>query len=75
MFQGVDSMTPEHIGPAALFLASDLCRDRTGHVLAVAGARVYAFKVVETAGRFKESEHGVWTADEIAQHWDAIVKV
>ncbi|MGH7297236.1 MAG: SDR family NAD(P)-dependent oxidoreductase, partial [Polyangiaceae bacterium] len=61
MFQGVDTLTPEHIAPAALFLASDLCGDRTGHVLAVAGARVYAFKVVETPGRFKETDRGVWT--------------
>jgi NAD(P)-dependent dehydrogenase (short-subunit alcohol dehydrogenase family) len=76
MFQGVDTLTAEHIAPAALFLASDLCGDRTGHVLAIAGARVYAFKVVETAGRFKETDdHGVWTAQEIAESWDAIVKV
>jgi NAD(P)-dependent dehydrogenase (short-subunit alcohol dehydrogenase family) len=76
MFQGVDTLTAEHIAPAALFLASDLCADRTGHVLAIAGARVYAFKVVETAGRFKETDdNGVWTAQEIAESWDAIVKV
>jgi NAD(P)-dependent dehydrogenase (short-subunit alcohol dehydrogenase family) len=74
MFQGVDTLTADHIAPAALFLASDLCGDRTGHVLAVAGARVYAFKVVETPGRFKESDNGVWTAQEIADSWDAIVK-
>jgi NAD(P)-dependent dehydrogenase (short-subunit alcohol dehydrogenase family) len=74
MFQGVDSLTPEHIAPSALFLASDLCADRTGHVVAVAGARVYAFKVVETPGRFKETAHGVWTAQEIAESWDGIVK-
>jgi NAD(P)-dependent dehydrogenase (short-subunit alcohol dehydrogenase family) len=74
MFQGIDTLTPEHIAPAALFLASDLCADRTGHVLAIAGARVYAFKVVETPGRFKESNGGVWTAQEIADTWDAIVK-
>jgi NAD(P)-dependent dehydrogenase (short-subunit alcohol dehydrogenase family) len=74
MFQGVDSMTPDHIAPAALFLASDLCGDKTGHVLAVAGARLYAFKVVETAGRFKDEERGVWTAREIAENWEAIVK-
>jgi NAD(P)-dependent dehydrogenase (short-subunit alcohol dehydrogenase family) len=74
MFHGVDTMTPEHIAPAALFLASDLCGDRTGHVLAVAGARMYAFKVVETAGRFKETDGGVWTPQEIAESWDAIVK-
>jgi NAD(P)-dependent dehydrogenase (short-subunit alcohol dehydrogenase family) len=75
MFQGVDSLTPEHIAPSALFLGSDLCADRTGQVLAVAGARVYAFKVVETPGRFKETSHGVWTAQEIADSWDGIVKV
>ena len=74
MFQGVDTLTSEHIAPAALFLASDLCGDRTGHVLAVAGARMYAFKVVETPGRFKETDGGVWTAREIAESWDAIVK-
>jgi NAD(P)-dependent dehydrogenase (short-subunit alcohol dehydrogenase family) len=74
MFQGMDTLTPEHIAPAALFLASDLCGDRTGHVIAVAGARVYAFKVVETPGRFKETDGGVWTAEEIADSWNAIVK-
>jgi hypothetical protein len=74
MFMGVDTMTPEHIAPAALFLASDLCADRTGHVLAVAGARMYAFKVIETPGKFKDADLGVWTAQEIAENWDSITK-
>ena len=74
MMQGVDTMGPEHVAPAALFLASDLCADRTGHVLAVAGARMYAFKVVETPGKFKESDDGIWTPQEIADHWAAIAK-
>jgi NAD(P)-dependent dehydrogenase (short-subunit alcohol dehydrogenase family) len=74
MFQGVDTLTPEHIAPAALFLASDLCGDRTGHVLAVAGARLYAFKVIETPGKFKDGNKGVWSAQEIAENWDAINK-
>jgi len=74
MFQGVDSMTPEHISPAALFLASDLCGDRTGYVLAVAGARMYAFKVIETAGKFKDGDDGIWKPEEIRDNWDAIVK-
>lgn len=73
-FSGVETMTPEHIAPAALFLASDLCGDKTGHVLAVAGARMYAFKVVETPGKFKEGPTTVWTAQEIADNWAAIVK-
>lgn len=74
-FQNVETMTPEHISPAALFLASDLCGDRTGHVLAVAGARLYAFKVVESAGKFKDGPDTVWTPQEIAENWAAIVKV
>jgi NAD(P)-dependent dehydrogenase (short-subunit alcohol dehydrogenase family) len=74
MFQGVDTLTTEHIAPAALFLASDLVADRTGHVLAVAGARLYAFKVVETPGKFKDEAEGIWTAREIADNWDAINK-
>jgi NAD(P)-dependent dehydrogenase (short-subunit alcohol dehydrogenase family) len=72
--QGVDTMTPEHVVPAVLFLASDLCGDKTGYVLAAAGARMYAFKVVETAGKFKDGSGGVWTPEEIAEHWDAIMK-
>jgi NAD(P)-dependent dehydrogenase (short-subunit alcohol dehydrogenase family) len=74
MFQNTTSLTPEHVAPAALFLGSDLCGDRTGHVLAVAGARMYAYKVVESEGRFKD-DNGVWTADEIATHWDSITRV
>ncbi len=74
MFAGVDSMTPDHIAPAALFLSSDLCGDRTGYVLAVAGARMYCFKVIETAGKFKDGENGVWSAQEIGDNWEAITK-
>jgi NAD(P)-dependent dehydrogenase (short-subunit alcohol dehydrogenase family) len=74
MMQGMEMLTPEHIAPAALFLASDLCEDRTGHVLAVSGPRMYAYKVIESAGKFKESEGGIWSAREIHDHWSAIVK-
>jgi NAD(P)-dependent dehydrogenase (short-subunit alcohol dehydrogenase family) len=74
MFQGIDSLTPEHVAPAALFLGSPLCGDRTGHVLAVSGSRMYAYKVVESKGRFKEGTEA-WSANEIAEHWDAITKV
>jgi len=75
MFQsGMDSLTPEHVAPAALFLGSDLCGDRTGHVLAVAGAQMYVYKVVQSSGKFKD-ENGVWSAQEIADNWDAIAKV
>ncbi len=74
MFDGVDTLGPAHIAPAALYLGSDLCEDRTGHVLAVSGSRMYAFKVVESAGKFKEGADP-WTATEIAENWDAIIKI
>jgi NAD(P)-dependent dehydrogenase (short-subunit alcohol dehydrogenase family) len=75
MMQGIETLTPDHIAPGALFLASDLCGDRTGHVLAISGARMYVYKVVESPGKFKESSNGVWTAQEIEEHWAAITKV
>ncbi len=71
---GMDSLTPEHIAPAALFLASDLCGDKTGHVLAVTGSQMFAYKVVQSAGKFKD-EGAAWTAQEIADHWESITKV
>lgn len=73
MFQSVDTMTPEHVAPLALYLASELSGTKTGHVLAVAGSQMYAFKVVQTKGRFKDGSDP-WTAEEIAEHFDAIIK-
>jgi hypothetical protein len=71
----VPAVYESRLAPAALFLASDLCGDKTGHVLAVAGARMYGFKVVESAGKFKDGPSSVWTPQEIAEHWSAIMKV
>ncbi|HWZ87234.1 MAG TPA: short-chain dehydrogenase, partial [Polyangiaceae bacterium] len=65
----------EHVAPAHLFLASDLSREVTGVVLSVAGARMSVYKVVESPGKYKESDAGVWTAAEIAEHFDSISKV
>jgi NAD(P)-dependent dehydrogenase (short-subunit alcohol dehydrogenase family) len=75
MFEKIEgTLTAEHVAPAHLFLASDLSREVSGVVLAVAGARVSVYKVVESAGRYKEAAGGVWTAQEIAEHFDAISK-
>ncbi|MEI9947619.1 MAG: SDR family NAD(P)-dependent oxidoreductase [Pseudomonadota bacterium] len=70
-----DSLSAEHVAPAHLFLASNLSNDVTGVVLAVAGARMSVFRVVESAGKYKESDAGVWTAQEIADHFESISKV
>jgi NAD(P)-dependent dehydrogenase (short-subunit alcohol dehydrogenase family) len=75
MFEKVDTLTPEHVAPAHLFLSSALSGDLTGAVLAVAGAKMSIYKVVESPGKYKESDGGVWTAEEIAEHWEAISKL
>ncbi|GMV16729.1 MAG: SDR family NAD(P)-dependent oxidoreductase [Polyangiaceae bacterium] len=75
MFEKIQSMTPEHVAPAHLFLASELSGDLTGAVLSVAGGKLSVYKVVESAGKFKDSDQGVWTAREIADHWEVISKV
>jgi hypothetical protein len=74
MFAHVETMTPEHAAPAYLFLGSNLCGDRTGNVLAVAGGRISLYKIVESAGRFKEEDRGIWTAEEIRDQWNAMAK-
>jgi len=76
MFEKIeDTLSPEHVAPAHLFLASSLSSDVTGVVLSVAGARMSVFKVVESAGKYKESDLGVWSAQEIADHFESISKV
>lgn len=75
MFEKIeDSLSPDHVAPAHIFLASDLSREVSGVVLAVAGARLSAYRVIETAGKFKEGNRGIWTAQEIAENFAAIEK-
>jgi NAD(P)-dependent dehydrogenase (short-subunit alcohol dehydrogenase family) len=73
MFEHVDTLTPEHVAPAGLFLASRLSGEKTGLVLGVSGAQLYTFKLVQTAGKFKD-QNLPWTAEEIAEHWESISK-
>jgi hypothetical protein len=74
MFEHVDSMRPEHVAPAYVFLASDASRDVTGVVLSAAGGRLSVFRLLETRGALKESDDGLWSAEEIAEHWSTIAK-
>jgi NAD(P)-dependent dehydrogenase (short-subunit alcohol dehydrogenase family) len=76
MFEKIEgSMTPEHVAPAHLFFASHLSGKRTGYVLSVTGGKMSLYKVVETAGRFKEAANGVWSAEEIAEHFESLQKL
>ncbi|MBX3182630.1 MAG: SDR family oxidoreductase [Polyangiaceae bacterium] len=75
MFEKVESMTPEHVAPVHLFLASDLASEVTGQVISVAGGKLSAYVVRETPGRMKEVDSGVWRATEIAEHFGSITKL
>jgi NAD(P)-dependent dehydrogenase (short-subunit alcohol dehydrogenase family) len=69
-----DSLSPEHVAPVHVYLASDLSRELTGVTLSVAGGRISQFKLVESAGRHKDEAHGVWTPREIAEELSSITK-
>ena len=75
ILEGFDNVTPEHVAPIVLMLCSELCGERTGHVIASAGARVHAMRFVESPGSFKDESAGVFTPQEIDEHWSAIVKL
>ena len=69
-----DSLSPEHVAPVHVYLASDLSREVTGVTLSVAGARISQFKLVESAGRHKDDDCGIWTPNEIAEQFASITK-
>jgi NAD(P)-dependent dehydrogenase (short-subunit alcohol dehydrogenase family) len=75
MFEQVDTMRAEHVAPAHVFLASDLSQELTGMVLAVAGGKLSVFRVVESLGALKDDEGGIWSPEEIAEHWSTIAKI
>lgn len=75
MFEKVETLSPEHVAPVHVFLASELSREVSGAVFAVAGARISIYKVVESTGRFKEADRGIWTPQEIADHLETIEKL
>jgi NAD(P)-dependent dehydrogenase (short-subunit alcohol dehydrogenase family) len=74
LFAHVDSMRPEHIAPAHVFLASELSREVTGVVVCAAGGRLSVFRLVESLGALKEEEGGLWSAEEIGEHWSTIAR-
>jgi len=74
MFEKVETLTAAHVAPVHLFLASELSSRVSGQVLSVAGGRLSTYRVVESAGSFKEREDGVWTAEEVADRWSAITR-
>jgi NAD(P)-dependent dehydrogenase (short-subunit alcohol dehydrogenase family) len=68
-----DFLSPEHISPAALFLASDLSADITGTIVGVQGPKISVYKMVETAGAMPRSGD-YWTAQELRERWGEVSK-
>jgi len=69
MLQKTAALSPDHVAPVYLFLASPLSNEITGQVLSIAGSRIAVYKSIETNGRFKETDDGIWTAEEIAEQF------
>jgi NAD(P)-dependent dehydrogenase (short-subunit alcohol dehydrogenase family) len=65
-------LAPERIAPAALFLASDRAADITGTILAVEGARIYLYRMSQTAAVLPADPAVGWTAEEIDARWAEI---
>lgn len=70
IFRGIreDSMTPEHVAPAAAYLMSPEAAEVTGEIVGVAGDRIYALRIREATGAFAPAEgfspqriHDAWT--------------
>jgi NAD(P)-dependent dehydrogenase (short-subunit alcohol dehydrogenase family) len=66
-------LSPEHIAPIALFLASDLAADITGTIVGVQGAKVSIYRMIETSGVSPKSGER-WTPQELKERWAEISK-
>jgi len=66
-------LSADLVAPAAVFLASDLAGDISGHVLAAEGDRLYAFKVVQTNACMPADPSVGWSAREIRERWSEIL--
>jgi NAD(P)-dependent dehydrogenase (short-subunit alcohol dehydrogenase family) len=65
-------MGPQHIAPAAVFLASPLADGITGQVLGVQGSKIFLYRMETTGGVEKEAGKGPWTPEEIQAAWGRI---
>ena len=59
-----EKMSPAHVAPLIVYLASDLSKDVTKTTFFVGGGKISEMRMVRTEGVTKPS--GLWTPDEIA---------
>lgn len=73
-FQGIkeSSMSPLHVAPLAVFLASPLAGEIHGEIVGIAGARAYAFRSRETTGSFSDGKP--LSVHEVRDVWQDITR-
>ncbi len=69
-----DTMGPQFVAPAALFLASPLSGDLTGEVLAVVGNKLSTWRMHESRGVVGDDPRAPWTAEEIRARWTELTQ-
>jgi NAD(P)-dependent dehydrogenase (short-subunit alcohol dehydrogenase family) len=62
-------LSPARVAPAALFLASDRAADITGAIVAVEGARMYLYRMIQTPACLASDPEAGWSAEEIDRRW------
>ena len=66
-----DVLSPEHVAPVAVFLASDLGGDITGAIVGVQGNQISVYRMIQSSG-LSPSKGGAWTPAEIKERWAEI---
>jgi NAD(P)-dependent dehydrogenase (short-subunit alcohol dehydrogenase family) len=66
-----EKMSPRHIAPLIVYLASDLAREVTRKIFFVGGGQISEMRMVRTAGVTRKE--GFWSPEEIGQKIDAIL--
>jgi NAD(P)-dependent dehydrogenase (short-subunit alcohol dehydrogenase family)/acyl dehydratase/putative sterol carrier protein len=66
-----ESLSPAHISPIVVYLASPAARHITGTIVGVAGQRLHLYEVHTNEGVEKPGTEP-WTLDEIAAEWPRI---
>lgn len=64
-------LTPGHISPVVVFLASEAAKNITGAIVGVAGQRLHLYEVRVNEG-VEKAGHEPWTLAEIARDWAKI---
>jgi NAD(P)-dependent dehydrogenase (short-subunit alcohol dehydrogenase family)/acyl dehydratase/putative sterol carrier protein len=68
-----DDMTPEHVTPMVVFLASELSDGVTGRVFGVHGNQMFEYQMTQTDGVTKDGPEP-WPLQELADRFDDITR-